>query len=519
MKSKSHFSFDTLIFGAIWLILFLAGRDKLFRDPGSFAHTIIGERILDTGCLIYRDPFSFTRFGEPWIAQQWLGECIMAVVHRIAGLDGLLVVTVSLIALLYSGLALRIERSGMNLVLGSFLLTLSLAAASHHLHARPHLITILMMALVYSRLCDVDEGKRGPGSLFWFIPMFVVWANIHGGVLGGLLTLFLAVAGWTLAWSFGWHGPIRKRSQLKGLWVLTLLCFATPFANPYGPALPATWLEIMQSKAISDLIQEHASVITLLRYGDAASFATITLLLCLGTFYLALLSGTERKDRRVAWFIPLVWFILSLTRIRHAPLFAVMVVVAIAEMFPCCRWVRNLGARGLISFRIKERREGSRTPPNFRYIAAAIMVVIALLACHESARLPSTAQKWVKLDGTHWPIDLLPELQALANSHPQGTPIFNDMLFGGFLIYHAPGFSVFIDDRCELYGDEFILKYVMADRSDFEAWTKAYGYEFALLLPDSNYGKYFEGNPDWRAIKRCRAAVFYQKFNAGNRAR
>ena len=122
MKIKNIFGFHAWIFGSVWLLLFMAGKSKLFRDPGSFFHTVIGEHILDTAHLIYWDSFSFTRFGEPWIAQQWLGECIMAVIQRLAGLDGLLVVTVSLIALLYSHLALRIERSGMNLALGSLIL-------------------------------------------------------------------------------------------------------------------------------------------------------------------------------------------------------------------------------------------------------------------------------------------------------------------------------------------------------------------------------------------------------------
>ena len=85
------------------------------------------------------------------------------------------------------------------------------------------------------------------------------------------------------------------------------------------------------------------------------------------------------------------------------------------------------------------------------------------------------------------------------------------MLFGGFLIYHTPGFRVFIDDRCELYGDKFIIKYVKADRTDYAAWEQFYRFDLALLSPDSNYKKYFEGNPDWRVIKRCRAAVLYQK--------
>ena len=122
-----------------------------------------------------------------------------------------------------------------------------------------------------------------------------------------------------------------------------------------------------------------------------------------------------------------------------------------------------------------------------------MVTAVALIAFHGSAQLPSTAQKWVKLDGTHWPIEILPELQTIEKSHPRGTPIFNDMLFGGFLIYHTPGLRVFIDDRCELYGDEFITKYVKAERTDFEAWLEAYRFDLALLTADSNYSKVFRG--------------------------
>ena len=39
---------------------------------------------------------------------------------------------------------------------------------------------------------------------------------------------------------------------------------------------------------------------------------------------------------------------------------------------------------------------------------------------------------------------------------PPGTRIFCEYAYGGFLIYHAPGYRVFIDDRCELFGDEFL---------------------------------------------------------------
>ena len=37
--------------------------------------------------------------------------------------------------------------------------------------------------------------------------------------------------------------------------------------------------------------------------------------------------------------------------------------------------------------------------------------------------------------------------------------IFNDANLGGYLIYHAPKAKIFMDDRCELYGDDWIKHY------------------------------------------------------------
>jgi hypothetical protein len=509
---KKIFGFHTFIFGSVWFFLFVAGRSKLFRDPGSFAHTIIGEHILNTGHLIYQDIFSFTCFGKPWIAQQWLGECMMAVIQRMAGFDGLLVVTVSLIALLYFNLALRIERSGMNLVLGSFILAFSLAASSHHFHVRPHIATIFLMTMIYAHLCDIESGKKSITSLVWLIPVFIIWSNIHGGALGGLFTIFIVAVGWTLASLKEFKKPLDDKKSLIILWCIVVLCFVSPLVNPYGVRLPVTWLRIMGSGAISQFIQEHASVVTLLHYGEPASYVTITILLCFGSLYLSLLVGVNRNDRKVTWYIPMIWFFLSLSRIRHVPLFALMAVVAIVEMFPYCNWVHSLEKKGLTTFKLRNTESGINARSVLCYLIPVFITVSALVAFHESAKLPAAAQKWVKLDNTHWPVEILPELQAIEKIYPQGTPIFNDMLFGGFLMYHTPGLRVFIDDRFELYGDEFIIKYIKANKSDFETWEKIYHFHLALLSSNSDYRKYLEDNPEWHVVKRCRAAILYQKI-------
>lgn len=512
MKFKTFFSYSNAVFLSVWLFLFIAGRSRLFRDPGTFFHTAMGEKILDTGQFPYTDTFTFTHYGDTWISKQWLGECIMGFVHSSFGLDGLLVLTVTLVSLLYALLALRIERSGMNLMLGALVLAFSLAAASHNLHVRPHLFTLLFLAVMFAKLCDIDVKRGSYGSLFWLVPLFLIWVNIHGGVLGGLCTLLITVTGWTIAWRFGFKSPIQSFKWIYALWILTFLCFAIIYLNPYFHALPQAWFKIMGSKATAELIEEHASVLNLLRRGEPTSFMTVAIVFCLGLFYLALLAGTDMKERRITWYIPLIWLILSFSRIRHAPLFSMVAVIAIAEMFPHCRWVTSLGNRGLITFRIRKAGRETKKRPHFQYVLPVLVVMAALLACLGSEKLPSTDQKFVKLDPSHWPVELLPELKEIEKEVPMGTPVFNDMLFGGFLIHQTPGFRVFIDDRCELYEDGFLLRYVKAEKSDFEAWRKEYPFRIALLETDSNYRKYFDGDRHWLVVKRCRAAVLYRKI-------
>ncbi len=512
MKFKSFFSYSNLVFLSVWLFLFIAGKSRLFRDPGTFSHTTIGKMILDTGQFPHTDTFTFTRFGKNWIAQQWLGECIMGFVHRLAGLDGLLVLTVSLISLLYALLAIRIDRARMNLMLGSLVLVISLAAAGHHFHVRPHLVTMLLLAVLFSKLCDIDMKRASCASLSWLLPVFLIWVNIHGGALGGMCTLLITTMGWTFAWWLGYNNPIRNLKCFFRLWVLTFFCFLTSILNPYFLTLPLTWLKIMDSKATAELIEEHASVLNLLHRGDPTSFITVAIVSCLALFYLSLLVGTNKNDRRVTWYIPLIWLILSFSRIRHAPLFSVVSVIAIAEMFPYCRWVKLLGSRGFITFQIRNQGKETGNSPRLKYILPALIAGLTFLFCLGSANLPSTAQRWVKLDPSYWPVEVLPELKTIQQEVPRGTPIFNDMPFGGFLIYHTPCFRVFIDDRCELYGDDFLFRYVKAERSDFETWTKQYHFNIALLKTGSNYRKYFDDNPDWLVVKRGRAAVLYRKI-------
>jgi hypothetical protein len=120
------------------------------------------------------------------------------------------------------------------------------------------------------------------------------------------------------------------------------------------------------------------------------------------------------------------------------------------------------------------------------------------------------------------PLELLAELRRHQGEGPGGTPIFNDMQFGGFLIYYTPGFRVFIDDRCELYGDARLLDYAAAMLTTperIERWAEEYGFELALVRPGTNLDRYLGGAPGWVSVRRTAGASLYRKGRASAMAR
>jgi hypothetical protein len=504
---KRFWRAETGIFLGIWLFLMVGGRSQMFRDPGTFWHTIVGRRILSCRCFIDTDPFSFTFGGRPWVPYEWLGECLMAVLDGFGGLDTLLLATATVLACLYTWLAHRLLRSGLHWLPATFLVMLTVAASANHLHVRPHIGTIVFFGLTYGWLCDFESGRIGPGRLFWLVPLFVVWSNVHGGALGGMATLGLAVAGWCGARLVGLDSPVVRFRQALLLVVLTVACGVTALVNPYGLGLPRTWLGIMESPVIPRIIDEHAPL-------DVRS-PEGWMILFLGLVYAAAVASVRPWKARVTWLLPLFWFYGALTRVRHGPLFSIAAALALAEMLPYTRVASWLARPGRDWFWFPS---GDRQPERTLGWRPAVLPLAVVLAAAvlqgAGVRAPILGRGWVQLDPQHWPVDLLPELRQAEQEHPEGARIFNDFLFGGFLIYHTPGLKVFIDDRCELYGDDWLMQFWEAmgqDPGRIESWHNRYHFQYALVHSGSAFDRYFERAPDWAVLKRAHAATLYRR--------
>jgi hypothetical protein len=502
-----------LAFLAIWFLLLAGGGSKFLNDPGTFWHIQTGELILTDG-FMHADPYTFSFAGTWWIPTQWFGEVAMALGHRAGGFDVLVLGAVTIIAALFAWLAVRLGRTGLHPVAVGMIVLLALAATASHFHVRPHLFTIVSMAITVAMLVDVDAGRASLQRLLWLVPLFVLWTNIHGGVLGGMATVVLAGGGWIAARIIGRPSPVRSIADAAWVVGIAAACLLTAVVNPYGLDLVRMWQNIMGDAALKFIIQEHRPI------DPAQPYAWPVI--GLAAAYLLTLAGVRWRELRVSWFLPLVWLVLAFDRLRHAPLFAVAAVIGIAAVWPQTRWARWLAQHRPDFY--QPRPDVGCTSICCNCWFPALVVLLAFVLQVRGVAVPVVGAGWARHDPQHWPVELLDVLKQYEPRSP-GEPnhLFNDYIDGGFVIYHAPGYKVFVDDRCEVFGGDWLVKFVEASSDGtaaaMEKWQRDHGrFDFALTRTGTGFDDFFRTAPEWELVKRTDTASFYRRIEAATRA-
>jgi hypothetical protein len=323
--------------------------------------------------------------------------------------------------------------------------------------------------------------------------------------------MVLALVGWTVWRWLGLASPMARPGQMLRFGLLVVGCGLTMLVNPYGWGLPRTWLEIMSMRLLPEIIMEHAPLNPTRPDGQ--------MVLLFAAVYLIALLGIAPMRPRVTWLLPLVWFYLTCTRIRHSTLFALSGVLAVADFMPYTCWARWLARPGSDLFQFPDP-----VPPmrRFPWQAAVLPVAVVLTALGlqvASVPVPVLGAGWAQLDSEFWPVELVPALRELEKDQPPGTHIFNDYRFGGFLIYFTPGLRVYIDDRCEVYGEQWVKQFDDASKQEpgqVEAWSRdpVNGFDFALVHTGTGFDEYFHDAPGWTVVGRSEAATLYRRKTA-----
>lgn len=203
-----------------------------------FGHLRTGEQIVETGRVPLTDPFSFTRPGARWITHEWGFSLLTWGIWRLGGYPALIAAR----ALLILAIGWVIGRRALAEADASrppsvpwlvLLLGLGLWMLAGELILRAALVSELFLALTLLFLTRFRQtGRRG--WLAAIAVLFLLWANLHSGVIFGLFVLGL----WTLEAVAA--GPAVRR--WPGLAPLFRAGPPRPYLMLLGATIPVTLL-------------------------------------------------------------------------------------------------------------------------------------------------------------------------------------------------------------------------------------------------------------------------------------
>jgi hypothetical protein len=215
-----------LILGLAVFARALAQPMALLKDPDTYLHIAAGRWMLEHCALPTQDPFSHSLAGASWVPHEWLAEIILAMVYRVAGWSGLVLLGAAAFAAaiaLFTRYLLRHCEPFSALIAA----TLGAALVLGHLLVRPHLLALPLLVLWCGELFRARDAGAAPPA--WLFALMLLWANLHGSFMFGLgLALFLGIEAVL--------SPGRRLLQARRWSVFCALAVGASLATPNGLA-------------------------------------------------------------------------------------------------------------------------------------------------------------------------------------------------------------------------------------------------------------------------------------------
>ena len=381
---------------ALAAVLSLGWFSPEISDSDFWWHLKTGQYILEKHSLPVPDPFAYTTATAPLaysgealtrhfnLTHEWLSQVAFYLAYRIAGFGGVVLFRAVLLTAFCALAGLVAYRR-----CGSFYWALAAAftvatMAKPFAVDRPYIVTFLFLASTLAIL----EFQR----YLWLLPpLFLLWANSHGG-------FFL---GWLVLGAYGIETWLLGRRAT--LWWSAAAILVSGL-NPNGFRIPQILLYYGNSYITAHL-QEWARP----RWQVVNGFTVLLFGAALVMLW------ARRRVRLVDWLLFPAFAVAALMAQRNTILIGLLAPILIASYFP---WRPSL--------------------PPLAPFAAALLVMGGAIAASADSFFQLRAAEW------KYPVGAA---DFLLDHHIPG-PIFNTYEYGGYLIWRLwPEERVFIDGR------------------------------------------------------------------------
>ena len=452
-------------------------------DNDIWWHLKVGDWIVEHFAVPHTGILSRTAATRPWVAYSWGYEVLMSFAYRWFGLMGIGLYGTLLTILVAYAVYWTLRR-----ISGRFWIALVLAALTcwaflFNGMPRPVFFSIALFCVTLALLLEANRTGRIE-LLYWLPLIFWVWANLHIQFIYGLFLVGLLV-GTTLAQRLAESFGIAPRFlipatlpalPLMGVFVACVLAtlIGPNFYHPYIAVYEYSKAKfaynvIIELQPLSFRGSSHFVELLLTGFG----FFAVGWRKKIDLFKLAMMTACSvvaYRTMRDAWFIA----IPAAACIADFP-------AAEAEREPAENWMENLG------------------------VAAALVVLMLLI----SRGLDFTSRDLDRAISSEYPVNAVNFLRR----NPQPGPLYNNLGWGGFLMWYMPAYPVAIDGRNDLYGDELDQLFYASQSAEKEYLTDPYLNEagVVLLAADLPLAKILTADPRFKLIYQDRMAVVFAR--------
>ena len=254
--------------------------------------------------------------------------------------------------------------------------------------------------------------------------------------------------------------------------------------NPNGYHLHVHNLQFLRSDYLTNWLAEYAS--TDFHSPDSRGF-----LAWLALTFLTLALVRPRLSPASGMLL-IMWTYFALYAARNVPLLTIFVApilaTALADASP--PWVRHF------SDRLRETTRKSR--------AGLLVGVAAIVAI---AAIP----RQTNMSPDKWPVAAVDYIRE--NPEQFDGNMFNQYIWGGYLLHALPGHRTFVDGRTDFFGEALIRQYddTSALRTNWQQALQEYHVSWTLLPTDHRLNLALALLPDWHLVYSNEVATIYCK--------
>lgn len=467
------------LLGVFLLLVYFATTFKVGGDDDFFWHLATGRYVVENKVVPDTDVFGYVTQGVEWIPFEWGWDVISYGLYKIGGYSMVQVFRSIVFIFIFSLLFVLFRKFKINSIVIFLVLFSLLVAIMDRLTPRPHILTYVFFIVLIYILVSFKYLNREifTKTLYFLPPLFLLWGNIHMGVLAGGLVLFV----FTVSEIIIYYKPAKystpeirplTKDVLVRLCIISVISALMLLVNPHGLHTYLYAYNHTKMKMLETINEWKSPFENFFSNG----FVTNLYLIYIFCGILILIYAYKKKDLFIA-LLYIAFCIYSGRAVRFTVDFEIVMALFIAIT--------------LNYFITKPGLTKGRTYwLNVLLYNNSVKVIIAFFLLFVIANIPDgKVYNYLQyyraygygIDDNYLAIQLM---DFMKENNIKGRP-FNHFGTGGTLVWYFPDQKNFIDSRNlndDIFNEYYKILYMMPG---FEKKLDEYGIDYVIYLdPD-----------------------------------